>query len=101
LWRPAPPIAELSAREQAILAHLGRHGASFFAPLHEGAGGGFPAETVDALWDLVWKGLITNDTFHALRAFTRAPTRRPRRKGRHEHTGPSPRRRAPPPRRRG
>src|SRR6185295_19976177 len=38
LWRPAPPIAELSAREQAILAHLGRHGASFFAPLHEAAG---------------------------------------------------------------
>ncbi len=31
-----------------------------------------PAETVDALWDLVWQGLVTNDTFHALRAFTRA-----------------------------
>ncbi|HET8797955.1 MAG TPA: DEAD/DEAH box helicase, partial [Thermoanaerobaculia bacterium] len=32
---------------------------------------------VDALWDLVWKGLVTNDTFHALRAFTRpkAPQR--------------------------
>ena len=32
-----------------------------------------PGETVDALWDLVWKGMVTNDTFHALRAFTRAP----------------------------
>jgi len=41
-------------------------------------GGGYPAETVDALWNLVWRGLITNDTFHALRAFTRAhaPRRR-------------------------
>jgi len=97
LWRPAPPIAELSAREQAILAHLGRHGASFFAPLHEAAGGGFPAETVDALWDLVWKGLITNDTFHALRAFTRAPTRRPRRKDRRAHPGAFRSRRVAPP----
>jgi ATP-dependent Lhr-like helicase len=30
------------------------------------------------LWNLVWHGLITNDTFHALRAFTRA--RAPRRR---------------------
>ena len=58
--------------------HLQKHGASFFAPLHEAAGGGYPGETVDALWDLVWKGLLTNDTFHALRAFTRAPARRGR-----------------------
>ena len=41
-------------------------------PLHEAVGGGYPAETVDALWNLVWRGLVTNDTFHALRAFTRA-----------------------------
>ena len=40
---------------------------------------GYPAETVDALWDLVWKGQITNDTFHALRAFTRPPQRSRRR----------------------
>jgi len=33
---------------------------------------------VDALWDLVWKGVITNDTFHALRAFTQPPERRQR-----------------------
>jgi ATP-dependent Lhr-like helicase len=34
---------------------------------------------VDGLWNLVWAGIITNDTFHALRAFTRPPERRPRR----------------------
>jgi ATP-dependent Lhr-like helicase len=89
LWRPPSPSAsagqvpsaiDLSDREQAVLAMLERQGASFFAALHEGAGGGYPGETVDAIWDLVWKGLVTNDTFHALRAFTRAPGRRPRKR---------------------
>jgi ATP-dependent Lhr-like helicase len=66
------------AREAAILKHLQAHGASFFGPLHEAIGGGYPDETVAALWHLAWRGLITNDTFHALRAFTqrRAPRRR-------------------------
>jgi ATP-dependent Lhr-like helicase len=77
LWRRQPP-SELSAREQAILAHLETEGASFFAPLHVACGGGYPGETVDAIWDLVWKGVLTNDTFHALRAFTRPPERRQR-----------------------
>ena len=69
----------LSGREAQIVAHLHRNGASFFGPLHEAAGGGFPQETVDAIWDLVWKGLLTNDTLHALRAYSSPPerTRRP------------------------
>jgi ATP-dependent Lhr-like helicase len=71
---------ELSDREEAIVEFLRAHGASFFAPLHDAVGGGYPAQTVDALWNLVWRGLITNDTFHALRAFTRTHT--PRRKAR-------------------
>lgn len=74
----------LTGREAAIVAHLHRHGASFFGPLHEAAGGGFPQETVDAIWDLVWKGLLTNDTLHALRAYA-SPPERTRRPGRH-HT---------------
>jgi ATP-dependent Lhr-like helicase len=64
--------AELSERETAILEALRARGASFFGPLHEAVGAGYPAQTVDALWNLVWRGLVTNDTFHALRAFTRA-----------------------------
>jgi len=80
--RTAPPgrglDLDLSERELAILDCLRARGASFFGPLHDAVGGGYPAETVDALWNLVWQGLITNDTFHALRAFTRA--RAPRRK---------------------
>jgi len=63
-------------RADDILDYLRRHGASFFAAIHDGTGGGFPRETVDALWDLVWQGLITNDTLHALRAFGHAPDTR-------------------------
>jgi ATP-dependent Lhr-like helicase len=81
LWRP-DELTHLSPREEAILTHLARSGASFFAALHEAAGGGYPGETVDAIWDLVWKGAITNDTLHALRAFTRPPERRSRKPSR-------------------
>src|SRR5437762_96879 len=75
------PSTDVNDRETAILDYLRTHGASFFGPLHDGAGGGYPAETVDAVWNLVWRGLVTNDTFHALRGFTRrhAPKRAARR----------------------
>ncbi|MGE5815459.1 MAG: DNA glycosylase AlkZ-like family protein, partial [Acidobacteriota bacterium] len=70
---------QISDRERAILAHLEQHGASFFASLHEAAGGGYPAETVHAIWNLVWHGVLTNDTLHALRAFV-APAEKRNRK---------------------
>lgn len=75
-WRGQPEL--LPEREQAVLAYLRGAGASFFAPLHQGVGGGFPRATVEALWSLAWKGLVTNDTFGALRAFL-SPSR--------QHTG--------------
>ena len=68
--------AALADREARMLAFLTRHGASFFGPVHEAAGGGFPQETVDALWSLVWKGLVTNDTLHPLRAYALRPSAR-------------------------
>jgi ATP-dependent Lhr-like helicase len=74
--------SELSDRETAIGDFLREQGASFFGALHEAVGGGYPAETVEGLWNLVWRGLITNDTFHALRAFTRTHAPRRRLKGR-------------------
>jgi ATP-dependent Lhr-like helicase len=77
---------DLSDRETAILSFLRANGASFFGPLYDAAGGGYPAETVDALWQLVWQGLITNDTFHALRAFTRAHAPRRRTKPRRSNS---------------
>jgi ATP-dependent Lhr-like helicase len=78
--RPGPATPQLEERAADIHAYLRQHGASFFAAVHHGTGEGFPQETVDALWDLVWKGLITNDTLHPLRALTSpADTRTPRR----------------------
>lgn len=72
LLPPRPPEErELSPRARAILEHLRQRGASFFLPLHEASGGGFTGDTVNALWDLVWQGRITNDTFAALRALRR------------------------------
>jgi ATP-dependent helicase Lhr and Lhr-like helicase len=71
LWRVRDSATlELSDRERKIIEVLGARGALFFAAIHEAAGGGYPGETQQAIWDLVWRGLITSDTFHALRSFT-------------------------------
>jgi ATP-dependent helicase Lhr and Lhr-like helicase len=67
--RAADPT--LSERALLILTFLERSGASFFSDLHNAAGGGFAGESLDALWELVWAGLVTNDTVHPLRAFLR------------------------------
>ena len=64
----------LSERERLIVQYLQQNGASFFQPLHDGAGGGYPGETLEALWSLVWRGLLTNDALHALRAYCEKPT---------------------------
>jgi ATP-dependent Lhr-like helicase len=88
---------DLSDRESAIVECLRDRGASFFATILDATGGGFPADTVDALWNLVWRGLVTNDTFHALRAFTRArPSRRAARLRRVDPSSFRSRRLAPP-----
>jgi ATP-dependent Lhr-like helicase len=70
----------LTEREEKLLAMLESAGASFFDPLHQALGGGYPGETIEALWSLVWRGLITNDSLHALRAYIARPenTRTPR-----------------------
>ena len=76
------PLAEpLTEREEKLLAVLESTGASFFDPLHQAAGGGYPGETIEALWSLVWRGLVTNDSLHALRAYIARPesARAPRR----------------------
>jgi ATP-dependent helicase Lhr and Lhr-like helicase len=82
LRAPAAAKPDVEARAADVLDYLREHGASFFAALHQGTGGGFPKETVDALWDLVWKGLITNDTLHPLRAYSRTEEKRTTRRDR-------------------
>jgi ATP-dependent Lhr-like helicase len=78
--RPRKP--DLPGRGGDVASYLREHGASFFSAIHQGTGGGFPKETVDALWELVWRGIATNDTLHALRAYTRAEDPRPARRAR-------------------
>ena len=71
---PVEPV-EPAGLARAIVDHLETAGASFFPAIHAACGGGFPQEVVDALWDLVWKGLVTNDSFNAVRAFAAPPPR--------------------------
>jgi ATP-dependent Lhr-like helicase len=102
LWPPrtAIPNRELEDRQRALIEYLRSNGASFFQPLHDGTGGGYPGETLDALWSLVWRGLLTNDALHALRAYCERPSRsgRTSRPSRHSHnqTGFRSRRTTPP-----
>jgi ATP-dependent Lhr-like helicase len=78
------------ARHEAIRAFLGRRGASFYREIHAAAGGGPDRAMLDALWDLVWAGELTNDTFAPLRALRWArPGREARRRpGRLTSLGP-------------
>jgi ATP-dependent helicase Lhr and Lhr-like helicase len=72
------PSGELHDRLRERLA--GR-GASFYRELASAAGSVGERELLDALWDLVWAGEVTNDTFAPLRALRwRRPSgeRRPR-----------------------
>jgi ATP-dependent Lhr-like helicase len=73
LAQPRPNSEPFTEREEKLLAVLQSTGASFFEPLHQAAGGGYPGESIDALWSLVWRGLITNDSLHALRAYIAKP----------------------------
>jgi ATP-dependent Lhr-like helicase len=85
LWQvqgPGPriPLAERGAaasavatKEEDIVTYLRGRGASFFQDLHEGLGGGYPGETLEALWSLVWQGKVTNDGMAALRAYCERP----------------------------
>jgi ATP-dependent Lhr-like helicase len=73
LAQQRPLIEPLTESEEKLIAVLESTGASFFDPLHQALGGGYPGETIEALWSLVWRGLITNDSLHALRAYIAKP----------------------------
>jgi ATP-dependent Lhr-like helicase len=68
-----PPSSEVHAR---LREHLERRGASFWRDLYLGAGGGDQDEVLDALWDMVWAGEVTNDTFAPLRVGAAGASRR-------------------------
>jgi ATP-dependent helicase Lhr and Lhr-like helicase len=73
----APEADEtFSERGTLILEFLIRQGASFLGSIHQAAGGGFPGETIDALWELAWAGRITNDTFFPMRSYLAGPLKK-------------------------
>ena len=72
---------DLGPGHEALLAHLEARGASFWPELVQAIAGADlrydDGEVLTALWDLVWAGLVTNDSLAPLRALVRArPTRR-------------------------
>jgi len=75
--RLAPEPSDLLQTEmhQKLRGHLERRGASFFRDLYLAAGGGDQDAVLDALWDMVWAGEVTNDTFAPLRLLG-APSRK-------------------------
>ena len=87
---PRPVQGEVAAKIRAVLE---RRGAVFFDEIARDLGG-FPNATLDALWDMVWAGEITNDTLEPLRSWIRAraperPRTRPdATRGRGWHAGP-------------
>jgi ATP-dependent Lhr-like helicase len=74
-----PPGGEF---HRALRAHLERHGASFWPDLVQAAGVADERAVLQALWELVWAGEVTNDTLAPMRAVLgrrpRAPKGRPR-----------------------
>jgi ATP-dependent Lhr-like helicase len=62
--RPLEPL------EGEVLAALGTGGGFFFRQLSDAVGSQDDAALVSALWELVWAGLVTNDTLAPLRALT-------------------------------
>ena len=73
--RPTGPLVD------ALREALTRRGALFYRQLHQAAGGGPDRDVLDAMWDLVWAGELTNDTFAPLRALRwHRPARDPARR---------------------
>ncbi|HET7339651.1 MAG TPA: DEAD/DEAH box helicase [Candidatus Dormibacteraeota bacterium] len=78
---PAPVDMPESDLHEKIRAHMRSRGASFFRDIYNACGGGDEDLMLDALWDLVWSGEVTNDTFAPLRLLgpmARRPAGRPR-----------------------
>ena len=72
---PPQPIADATPLHAAITAHLTAAGASFLVAL-ETATRAPRADVTAALWQLVWAGVVTNDTFAPLRSLAAPATRR-------------------------
>ncbi|MGV8881706.1 MAG: ATP-dependent helicase [Rhodoglobus sp.] len=73
LTLPAPTGDETTELQRDILAVLAGGGAYFFRQLGTALGSTDDTALIEALWQLVWSGLITNDTLAPLRAHLGGP----------------------------
>ncbi len=73
-----PTGAETTELQRSILASLAGGGAYFFRQLSNAVGSTDDTELIASLWDLVWSGLITNDTLSPLRSYLGASTTKAR-----------------------
>jgi ATP-dependent Lhr-like helicase len=73
LTLPEPSGAETTEVQRSILAALAGGGAYFFRQVQQAVGESDDAAIIAALWELVWAGLITNDTIAPLRAWLGGP----------------------------
>ncbi|MCU1345308.1 MAG: putative ATP-dependent helicase lhr, partial [Acidimicrobiia bacterium] len=70
LLAPTPtPDAELGPLQEVLLERLRLTGACFWPQLQAAAPSAGEGELLAALWDLVWNGLVTNDSMAPLRAY--------------------------------
>ncbi len=69
-WRPHSTSSHPRAPvHEALRTVLASRGASFFYDLVAAAGGAAHDDVLEAIWDLVWAGEVTNDTFAPVRGF--------------------------------
>jgi ATP-dependent Lhr-like helicase len=78
LTLPEPTGSETTELQRSILASLTGGGAYFFRQLSNAVGSTDDTVLTAALWDLVWSGLVTNDTLSPLRSYLGASTTKAR-----------------------
>ncbi|MCU1523961.1 MAG: box helicase, partial [Microbacteriaceae bacterium] len=78
LTLPEPTGAETTELQRTVLANLAGGGAYFFRQLSNAVGSTDDRELTAALWDLVWSGLVTNDTLAPLRSYLGGKAAKPR-----------------------
>ncbi|MET4780403.1 ATP-dependent helicase [Glaciihabitans sp. UYNi722] len=78
LTLPEPTGAETTELQRTVLASLAGGGAYFFRQLSNAVGSTDDRELATALWDLVWSGLVTNDTLAPLRSYLGGRASKPR-----------------------
>jgi ATP-dependent helicase Lhr and Lhr-like helicase len=88
LLLPQPSTVEVSSDAERVRAALEEHGALFFRQVADAVGSDNDTELLLALWELVWEGHATNDTFAPVRILTGAVARTARRHGRRQRRTP-------------